>query len=170
MCYEERACQLLKFSMSQEIKKRVSCSFDYWELSKILFDVLPENQSGFIYLLPKIVQSAKFEAKYFCDEKRLRPFLQRPPFKGCSGSKFHYRYSLQLFLSKSYSFHLFFSDRNNPGDFISGTGHCEKVLDLCQCYEAKFLFHKLKPNISSKFWASSSSMMAASYRKARFDH
>ena len=128
------------------------------------------NQSGFIYLLPKIVQSAKFEAKYFCDEKRLRPFLQRPPFKGCSGSKFHYRYSLQLFLSKSYSFHLFFSDRNNLGDFISGTGLCEKVLDLCQCYEAKFLFHKLKPNISSKFWASSSSMMAASYRKARFDH
>ena len=64
----------------------------------------------------------------------------------------------------------FFSDRNNPGDYISGTGLCEKVLDLCQCYEAKFLFHKLKPNISSKFWASSSSMMAASYRKARFDH
>ena len=93
----------------------------------MLFDVLPETNLV-LYLLPKIVQSAKFEAKYFCDEKRLRPFLQRPPFKGCSGSKFHYRYSLQLFLSKSYSFHLFFL----------ATGTIQAILSLGQVFARKF--------------------------------
>ena len=34
VCYKEWACQLLKFSMSQEVKKRAFCSFNYWELSK----------------------------------------------------------------------------------------------------------------------------------------
>ena len=34
VCYEERAFQLLKFSMSQGVKKRAFWSFDYWELSK----------------------------------------------------------------------------------------------------------------------------------------
>ena len=32
--YEDRAFQILKFSMSQEVKKRAFCSFDYGELKK----------------------------------------------------------------------------------------------------------------------------------------
>ena len=44
VCYEERACQLLKFSMPQEVKKKAFCSFDYWEHSKFFFfDVFPET-------------------------------------------------------------------------------------------------------------------------------
>ena len=42
--YEDRAFQILKFSMSQEVKKkRAFCSFDYGELKKFYFNASPEN-------------------------------------------------------------------------------------------------------------------------------
>ena len=58
------------FRCRKRSKKGFLCSCDYWELSN-LFLWISRNQRGFIYLLPKIVQWAKFEEKFFSDSKRL---------------------------------------------------------------------------------------------------
>ena len=41
--YGNRAFQLLKFSMSQEVKNKAFFSFVYWELKKFYFNVFPET-------------------------------------------------------------------------------------------------------------------------------
>ena len=50
VCYEEQACHLLKFSMSQEVKKRNSTALII-EMSQLFLKVFPEtNVVLFTYL------------------------------------------------------------------------------------------------------------------------
>ena len=55
------------------------------ESSQNFFKRISWNQCDVIYVLPKIVQRAKFEAEIFSDVKRLGPLLQRSPLTYCYG-------------------------------------------------------------------------------------
>ena len=58
VCYEERVCQLLKFSMSQEVKKGPFAALiieSSPNFSLIFFLSISRKQCGFIYSLSKIV-------------------------------------------------------------------------------------------------------------------
>ena len=78
VCYEERDCQLLKFSMSRG-KKRAVCSFVYFESSQGNFLTYFQKPKCFLLFITKDNLMGKFESKLFSDANRTGPLLQRSP-------------------------------------------------------------------------------------------